>query len=88
MPLWAIRDWNHWREHKERFIESYNNVCTVFEKSRIFLKCWVMVFITEDRACAEQPYLEGDIRIFVNFSESLPFELKELSYTIPAKGFT
>ena len=85
MPLWAIRDWNHWREHKERFIESYNNVCPVFEKVGFF-EMLGHGFITEDRRVQETLF-EGDIRIFVNFSESLPFELKELNYTIPAKGF-
>lgn len=85
MPLWAIRDWDHWMQYKKRFIESYNNVCPVFEKVG-FLEMLGHRFVTEDRRVQEAQF-EGDIRIFVNFSESSPFELKELNYILSAKGF-
>lgn len=85
MPLWAIRDWDHWKQYKKRFIESYNNVCPVFEKVG-FLEMLSHRFVTEDREVQETRF-EGDILIFVNFSESAPFELKEFNHILPAKGF-
>lgn len=85
MPLWAIRDYDHWKRYKKRFIESYNNVCPVFEKVG-FLEMLSHRFVTEDRIVQETQF-EGDIRIFVNFNEESPFKLKEFNYILPAKGF-
>lgn len=84
MPLWAIRDYNHWKQYKKRFIESYNNVCPVFEKVG-FLEMLSHRFVTEDRVVQETMF-EGDIRVLVNFGEET-FELDALKYSLPAHGF-
>ena len=85
MPLWAIRDWDHWKELKDKFVKSYQNVGPVFEKVG-FLEMLDHRFVTEDKAVQETRF-EGDIRVFVNFNESAEFEVKEFGYIIPAKGF-
>ncbi|MFA6217700.1 MAG: glycoside hydrolase [Candidatus Omnitrophota bacterium] len=85
MPLWAIRDYDHWKQYKLRFIESYNNVCPVFEKVG-FLEMLSHRFVTDDKMVQETQF-KGDIRIFINFNEISCFDLKELNYIIPAKGF-
>lgn len=84
MPLWAIRDWQHWKELRARFVECYNNVCPVFEKAG-GKEMLSHRFITEDRMVQETVF-EGGLRIVVNFGEE-PFRLSGPDYTLPARGF-
>lgn len=84
MPLWAIRDWDHWKQYKERFIESYNNVSPVFEKVG-FREMLFHKFISDDQKVQETDF-KGDIRIVVNFGEQ-SYALKNPEYDLPAKGF-
>jgi hypothetical protein len=84
MPLWAIRDWEHWKEYKNRFIESYRNVSPVFEKVGV-REMLSHKFISDDRSVQETEFT-GDIRIVVNFGEKT-YTLKNTEYNLPAKGF-
>lgn len=85
MPLWAIRDYNHWVKLKQRFLESYLNVCPVFEKV-CFSEMENHSFLTKDRSVQETSF-KGDIKIFVNFSEKNNFELKEFNYLLAPRSF-
>jgi len=84
MPLWAIRDWQHWKELKGRFVECYNNVCPVFEKvgGKEMLS---HRFVTEDHEVQETVF-EGGVRIVVNFGER-EVGLSGPDYRLPARGF-
>lgn len=84
MPLWAIRDWDHWKQYKERFIESYNNVSPVFEKVG-FEEMLSHKFISDDQMVQETKFT-GDIRIVVNFGKK-GYTLNNPEYDLPAKGF-
>lgn len=84
MPLWAIRDWQHWKEYKERFIESYNNVSPVFERVG-FEEMLSHRFVSDDRAVQETRFA-GDIRVVVNFGQK-KFMLKAPEYKLPSKGY-
>ena len=84
MPLWAIRDWDHWKQYKERFIESYKNAGSVFEKVG-FSAMLNHQFITEDHLVQETEF-DGNIRIVVNFGDKI-YELQDIKYTLPAHGY-
>lgn len=84
MPLWAIRDLDHWKQYKDRFIESYKNVSPVFDKVG-FNKMLSHRFITEDNLVQETEF-EGDIRVVVNFGDNEYF-LTDDNYTILSRGF-
>lgn len=84
MPLWAIRDWEHWKKYRSRFIESYNNVCPVFEKVG-FEEMLSHKFVSDDRTVQETRF-SGDIRVVVNFGDK-EYVLKNPEYILPTKGF-
>jgi hypothetical protein len=84
MPLWAIRDWAHWREHKDRFIESYNTVAPVFEKVG-FAEMLSHRFLSDDHAVQETLF-SNDVRILVNFGAD-EFKLQNSDQIVPARGF-
>lgn len=84
MPLWAIRDWKHWKQYKDQFIESYNNVSPVFEKVG-FKEMLSHRFVTEDHLVQETEFA-GDIRVIVNFGDNKYF-LANNGYKLQSKGF-
>jgi len=84
MPLWAIRDWKHWKKYKKRFIESYNNVSPVFEKVG-FKEMLEHKFLSKDRTVQETVFVDN-IQIFVNFGKE-EFLLEDKNYKLPPKGF-
>jgi len=83
MSLWAIRDWDHWKEYKDRFVKSYKNVSPVFEKVG-YEEMLNHRFVTNDHLIQETTF-SGDIRIVVNFGDA-NFNL-ENDYILPAHGF-
>lgn len=84
MPLWAIRDWDHWRELKSRFLASYQNVSPVFEKVG-FMEMTGHRFVTEDHTVQETTF-SGDVRIVVNFGQK-EFGLTVPDFILPPHGF-
>lgn len=84
MPLFAIRDWNHWKEYEDRFVESYKNVCTVFEKVG-YKEMLSHRFVTEDKKVQETVFSEN-IRVVVNFSDE-EYRLVDEDYMLPGNGF-
>ncbi len=82
MPLWAIRDWDHWQKLKMRFRDSYQNVCPVFEQTSA-KEMLLHRFITEDHLVQETVF-DGGLSVVVNFGDS-DSVLEKVS--IPAHGF-
>ena len=84
MPLWAIRDWDHWKEIKDKFVKSYQNVSPVFEKVG-----WEEMlshrFVTDDRAVQETVFGNG-VKIMVNFGETA-YAVPDVETVVPPHGF-
>lgn len=80
-PLWCP-DYQLWRNFKNTFIESYNNVCPWLQKIG-YDEMVSHRFITDDHKVQESLFSSGQ-RAIVNFGETdYPFEGK----TIKAKGY-
>jgi hypothetical protein len=84
MPLWAIRDWEHWKQYKNRFIESYQNVSPVFEK--VGFKEMLSHRFSSDDQMVQETKFTGDIRVVVNFGKK-GYTLNNPEYDLPPKGF-
>ena len=84
MPLWAIRNYKHWKQYKDRFIESYNHVCPVFEKVG-FAEMLSHRFLTEDRTVQETVF-SNNVRIIVNFGEKT-YALSKSELLVPDRGY-
>lgn len=83
MPLWAIRDYAHWRQLERTFIASYRNVSPVFEKVG-YKEMLTHAFLTEDHSVQETTF-SGNISVVVNFG-SADYPLAP-SVTVRAHGF-
>jgi len=84
MPLWAIRDWDHWKKYKDRFIESYKNVSSVFEKVG-FKEMLSHRFVTEDHTVQETIF-EENVKIIVNFGD-IEYVFPETNFVLPSRDF-
>jgi len=84
MPLWAIRNWDHWEDMKEQFIASYHQVSPVIAK--VFGKEMLTHrFLTDDYNVQETTF-SNNVRIVVNFGEQSQL-LADVQYILPTHGF-
>lgn len=84
MPLWAIRDWDHWKQYKKRFIESYYNVGPVFEKVG-WEEMLIHRFVTGDHTVQETVFGNG-VKVMVNFGETA-HAAADTGAIVPPHGF-
>lgn len=83
MPLWAIRDHEHWVQLKAKFVASYKNINPVLEKAGME-EMLTHSFLTADHL-VQQTTFNGDVRVVVNFSDN---DYMDGNVAVKAHGYT